>query len=48
MLTRDTISRAPLIFVGVMLISLVYYFVGGRKNYIGPVKLVKNESDWTR
>lgn len=41
-------SRAPVIFIGVMAIALTYYFAGGRKTYVGPVRLVKNESDWTR
>ncbi|KAK5137655.1 hypothetical protein LTR08_007950 [Meristemomyces frigidus] len=44
----ETMNWAPVIFVGVMCISLVYYFAGGRKIYFGPVRLVKNESEWAR
>ncbi|KAK5119172.1 hypothetical protein LTR85_007786 [Meristemomyces frigidus] len=44
--TGDTMNWAPVIFVGVMAIAVIYYFAGGRRTYVGPVRLVKNESDW--
>lgn len=44
----DTFNWAPVMFVGVMGLALVYFFAGGRKTYAGPVTIVKNESDWSR
>jgi hypothetical protein len=35
-------------FVGVMALALAYFFLGGRKSYDGPVKLVKEDGGWAR
>ncbi|KAF2766660.1 amino acid transporter [Teratosphaeria nubilosa] len=34
------------IFVGIMLIGMGYYLLGGRKHYAGPVTLVSDEGGW--
>lgn len=46
--TAESFNWAPVIFVGVMGVALIYFFAGGRKRYVGPVTSVKNESDWAR
>ena len=42
--------QAPVIFVGILVFALVYYFAGGHKTYDGPVVLVKRpkrlETEW--
>jgi hypothetical protein len=38
----------PVMFAGVMVFALLYFFLGGRKWYAGPVTIVKNEGDWAR
>lgn len=38
----DTVNWAPVMFGGVLILSLVYYFVWGRRIYTGPVALVRS------
>ena len=38
----------PVMFAGVMTFALLYFFLGGRKSYAGPVTIVKNEGEWAR
>ena len=46
--TGETMNWGPVMFAGVMIFSLIYYFAGGHKTYLGPVKLVKSEGGWSR
>ncbi|KAK0833658.1 hypothetical protein LTR73_001421 [Friedmanniomyces endolithicus] len=46
--TGATMNWGPVMFAGVMIFALVYYFAGGHKTYLGPVKLVKDEGGWAR
>ncbi|TKA80392.1 hypothetical protein B0A55_01914 [Friedmanniomyces simplex] len=46
--TGATMNWGPVMFAGVMIFALVYYFAGGHKTYLGPVKLVKSEGGWSR
>lgn len=46
--TSETMNWGPIIFVGVMLLALVYFFTGGHRSYVGPVMLVKNTGGWSR
>ncbi|KAK0275608.1 hypothetical protein LTR35_010878 [Friedmanniomyces endolithicus] len=46
--TGATMNWGPVMFAGVMILALVYYFAGGHKTYLGPVKLVKDEGGWVR
>jgi hypothetical protein len=44
----DRYQQAPVIFVGIIAFALVYYFAGGHRTYDGPVRLVKDESNWNQ
>ena len=44
----DEFNWGPVMFVGVMAFALLYFFLGGRRSYAGPVKIVKNEGNWAR
>ncbi|KAK1824454.1 hypothetical protein LTR12_001046 [Friedmanniomyces endolithicus] len=46
--TGATMNWGPVMFAGVMIFALVYYFAGGHKTCLGPVKLVKDEGGWPR
>ncbi|KAK1823102.1 hypothetical protein LTR12_002405 [Friedmanniomyces endolithicus] len=46
--TGATMNWGPVMFAGVMIFALLYYFAGGHKTYLGPVKLVKDEGGWAR
>ncbi|KAK0282919.1 hypothetical protein LTR91_024170 [Friedmanniomyces endolithicus] len=46
--TGATMNWGPVMFAGVMIFAPVYYFAGGHKTYLGPVKLVKDEGSWAR
>jgi choline transport protein len=40
--TVETFNWSVVMFGGIGIISFVYYFVSGRKNYTGPVALVRS------
>ncbi|KAK4554102.1 hypothetical protein LTR86_008943 [Recurvomyces mirabilis] len=46
--TLEEMNWAPVIFIGILVFALVYYFAGGHKTYDGPVVLVRDQSDWKR
>ncbi|KAK3643035.1 hypothetical protein LTR56_010409 [Elasticomyces elasticus] len=46
--TAETMNWGPVMFAGIMILSIIYYFAGGHKTYLGPVKLVKSEGGWSR
>ncbi|KAK3065047.1 hypothetical protein LTR53_018299, partial [Teratosphaeriaceae sp. CCFEE 6253] len=37
--TAETMNWGPVMFAGIMILSIIYYFAGGHKTYLGPVKL---------
>ena len=39
--TAQTFNWASVMFVGIVLFSLIFYIVSGRKTYDGPVVLVR-------
>jgi choline transport protein len=41
--TVQSMNWSVLMFGGIMIFSLVYYYVWGRYTYSGPVELVKNQ-----
>ena len=47
-LKADEFNRGSVMFVGVRAFALLYVFLGGRRSYAGPVKIVKNEGNWAR
>lgn len=44
----DSFNWGPVMFAGVMVFALAYFFLGGRKYYAGPVTIVKSEGNWAR
>ena len=44
----DTFNWGPVMFAGVMVLALSYFFLGGRKSFAGPVTIVKHEGEWAR
>jgi choline transport protein len=44
-ITAVTLNWAPVIFAGVLIFSLSFYLVQGRKTYAGPVVLVRPAND---
>lgn len=42
----DTFNWGPVMFSGVMILALLYFFLGGRKSYAGPVRIVKDQGNW--